>query len=150
MHDPIVEKAVKGNKQFQTKTVKFLGEEYEVVPKEAVGLTEGLITVWKKLGKPEDLSTESGLKMLDNITHCWYKYFWEERNDWLYDRSVELTHERSVKQSAKAGGYVAAVYPPTWFHLMKAFFPKLRMGNREVVKQIIKRQPILKATNLDV
>lgn len=148
MFDPIVEKAVKGNKNFIPKTVKFQGEEYEMVPKEALGLTEGLLTVWKKLGKPEDLSSQAGLKMLDNITHCWYKYFPDERNDWLHDRALELSEERSTKQSSKAGGYVVGVYPPTWYHLMKAFFPKLRLGQRDVVMTIVNRHKILKATNV--
>ena len=125
---------------------------YEIPPDEAVALTEGLMRMWDRLGKPTDLSVATGWLMMDNIIQIWTKFFPQEVEMWKHDQALDLANEKTLKQlSADDLGLSNPIaYPPYLFHLIKAMFPDLKMNDRKLTKQMTDRYPILKTTNYKI
>lgn len=125
-------------------------QEYEVVSKEGAALTKGLMDTWEKLGKPEDLSTNTGWIMMDAVVAVWHKFYPQEVLDWKHDRQIDLEQERSLKEHVKGGGYNPITYPPTLFQLMKAMFPDITLSDKKLQKKLMERYPLFKTTNYKV
>lgn len=123
--------------------------EYEPVSKDGTALTEGLMQIWEKLGRPEDCSTNSGWIMLDQIVNCWTLYFPHEVADWIHDRALDLQNEITLQQLVKKdGGYNPITYPPTFFQLTKALLPQLKLTDKKFQRKLSNRHPMFKSTNL--
>lgn len=132
------------------KTIKMNGVEYDIPTKDAVRISYGLAEVWKRLGYPPDIFSVQGEKMMENIIHCWHTYFPDEAHAWYLDRKEDLDNERSMSDSAKAGGYTPIAYPGTLFQLIRTVFPGMPLGKRHVVKKIAKKWPLFKTTKYSV
>ena len=131
-----------------TKHINF--DNYEQVSAQGTAYTEGLMRVWEKLGRPEDLDTNTGWLMMDQIIAVWQKCFRQEVLDWDHDRRVDLSSERSVKEHVKGGGYNPIAYPPILFALIKAIFPDINLSTRKIQKTLTDRYPLFKTTNLNI
>ena len=124
-------------------------KDYEPVSKHGAALTEGLMRIWEKLGRPDDCSTEAGWKMLDQIVNCWQLYFPQEVADWLHDRKIDLDNEMTLSQIVKKdGGYNTITYPPTFSYLFKAMLPLQRRTEKKFLQKLARRHSIFKSTNL--
>lgn len=124
-------------------------DQYEPVSKHGAALTEGLMRIWEKLGRPEDTSTESGWTMLDQVVNCWTLYFPREVNDWIHDRDLDLQGEITLQQLVKKdGGYNPITYPPIFFQLVKAVLPKIKLTDKKFQRKLSIRHPLFKTTNL--
>lgn len=124
-------------------------EVYELPTQEAAAITEGLMRIWEKLGKPENLSTNAGWIVLDQIIGIWEKFYPQEVADWKHDRDLELAAEKDLTSLAK-GGYNASTYPPILFQLMKGMFPEVKFQDKALVREITQRYPLFKSTNLNI
>lgn len=125
---------------------------YEIPPDEAVALTEGLLRVWEKLGKPTDLSVATGWIMMDNIMQIWTKFFPWEVEAWKHDLAIDLANEKTIKalNADDLGLHDTIAFPPILFNLIKAMFPDLKVSDRKFVKQMADRYPLLKTTNYNL
>lgn len=120
------------------------------------GPTEGeLLTITfldklaTKLGNPPDISTESGLKLMDAVIGTWQKHFPQEAKDWTHDRKMDLENEKSLSYLAsdKSAGYNPVGYPPKLFALIKTMFPDIKLQNKKVFMKLIKIYPDLFKTS---
>lgn len=125
--------------------------EYEPVTRLGAAYAKGLFEIWQKIGQPEDISTTSGLKMLDQIIIVWEKAFPQEVLDWKHDMSIDLEAERTIRQHFSAGGYNPVTYPPTLFHLIKIMLPRMKLTDKKIHHTICERYPrLFKTTNYAV
>lgn len=101
------------------------------------------------LGNPPDISTESGLKLMDAVIGAWQKHFPQEAIDWTHDRKMDLENEKSLSYlaSTKSAGYNPAGYPPKLFKLIKVMFPDIKLQNKKVFMKLIKVYPDLFKTS---
>lgn len=102
-----------------------------------------------KLGNPPDISTESGLKLMDAVIGTWQKHFPQEAKDWTHDRKMDLDNERSLSYLAsnQSAGYNPVGYPPQLFKLIKTMFPNIKLQNKKVFMKLIKIYPNLFKTS---
>lgn len=125
--------------------------EYEPVSKLGAAYAKGLFDIWNNIGRPDDITTVSGLKMLDEIIRVWQVAFPYEVIDWMHDMSIDLEAERTIQQHIQAGGYNPVSYPPSLFHLMKIILPKMKLSDKRVHHTICERYPkLFKTTNYAV
>lgn len=117
---------------------------------------EELITItWldrlaTKLGNPTDLSSETGLKLMDAIIGVWEKHFPQEVSDWKHDREIDLGTEKSLHYlatSSKSIGYNPVSYPPSLFKLIRCMFPQMKLQDKKVWKKLIKIYPFFRTSN---
>lgn len=124
--------------------------EFEVPNKNAVAYTEALMRLYDRLGKPQDLSNETGWKMLEGIVSVWQKAFPQEVQDWKHDRAMDLENERSITDHVKGGVSNPVTYPPALFFLMKSIFPNVRFSDKKMQHELVQRFPVFKTTNYNV
>lgn len=123
--------------------------EYEPVSKHGAVLTEGLIRIWEKLGKPNDCSTEAGWRMLDQVINCWTLHFLKEVEDWKHDRELDLSNEMSLSQIVKkGGGFNPITFPPVLYQLLKVNLPSQKLNDRKFQKELIRRHDLFRTTRL--
>lgn len=123
--------------------------DYEPVSKTGTLVTQGLMKIWEKLGRPEDCSTNSGWIMLDQIVNCWTTFFKQEVADWQHDRKLDLDNEMILSAiSKKGGGYNPITYPPTLFHLIHAILPGQKLTDKAFQRKLAQRHSLFKTTNL--
>lgn len=122
--------------------------QYVQVSKEGAAITKGLLVIWERLGKPEDVSVNTGWVMMDNIVQVWIKCFPEEVQDFKEKLQNELSDERTVHEAHKEqGGYFPVTYPPRLYSLMKSILPKVSYRDKKFIKQLTARYPLFKSTN---
>ena len=126
------------------------GVDYEEASKLSSAYTEGLMRIYNKLGEPTDCSTNSGWIMLDNIMQVWDKAFPREKADWIKEIKEELTVERSIRASVKAGGYFPMSYPTRLYNMIHAILPNQKLNDKRFIREFINRYPFLKTTNYSV
>lgn len=102
-----------------------------------------------KLGNPPDLSSESGLKLMDAVIGVWMKHFPQEVKDWAHDRAIDLENEKplSYLASTKSAGYNPVGYPPQLFKLIKIMFPTIKLQNKKVFMKLVRIYPNLFKTS---
>lgn len=121
---------------------------YEPVTKMGTAMTKFLMTVWEKLGKPEDASTDAGWKMIEAIIKVWTVSFPDESQDTITANKDQRDVERTAHEAVKAdGGYFSASYPPRLYHMLKACLPKQRLNDKKFIKKFTGLYPMFKATN---
>ncbi len=124
---------------------------YVQVTKDGAAITKGLMLIWERLGRPKDVSVNTGWVMMDNIVQVWMKCFPEELLDFNERLQNELSDERTVKEAHKAaGGYFPISYPPRLYTLMKTMLPDIKYGDKKFIKQMTSRYPIFKTTNYSI
>ena len=123
-------------------------EEYIEVSKLGAAYAKGLIEVWEKMGRPDDVSVSSGWIVLDQIVAVWQKAFTAEAEAWRLDRRDDLDVERSVQAHLKGGGYNPITYPPSLYQMIKALLPGIKLNDKKFQKALANRHPLFKTTNL--
>ena len=129
------------------KAIKIDGEIYDIPSKQTAVTTEVLIGMWKQLGKPKDISTASGKKLMEIVISAWEDNYPVEANKWMLDRKDDLANERSMKEHVKNHGRMIAAYPENLYKMMKAIFPKMRFGDKKTVYQLVREYPVFRVTN---
>ena len=124
--------------------------QYELASKETTALTEGLMKIWEKLGRPDDCSNNYGWAMLDAIVALWAKFYPQEHADWMHDRKEDLKSERSMAEHIKGGVYNPITYPPTLYQLIKALLPKQKLTDKVFHHKLVIRYPLFKSTNFKI
>ncbi len=127
------------------------GIEYETVSSLTYTLAKGLMKVWEKLGRPDDITSATGMLVVDNIVQVWMKYYPEEVSEWCDRLKNELKLERTVHQAVKQeGGYFPVSYPERLYHMLHTMFPKAKLGDKKFFRAFINRYPLFKSTNYAV
>lgn len=96
-----------------------------------------------KLGNPPDVSSESGLKLMDAVIGVWQKHCPQEVADWMHDQTLMKETEKSLQElnAENTGLYNPASYPPILFALIRAIFPGIKLQAKEVWSILIKTYP---------
>ena len=125
--------------------------KYEMVSPTGSKVTNGLIKIWEKLGRPDDCSTTAGWIMVDQIVNCWTVFFKQEVADWQHDRKLDLDNEMILSAiSKKGGGYNPITYPPTLFKLLKALLPGQKLTDKKFQRKLAQRHKLFLTTNLKI
>lgn len=122
---------------------------FDPVSKDGAAITKGLMTIWERLGRPDDCSVPAGWIMVDQIVNCWTTFFKQEVADWQHDRKDDLANEMILSSiSKKGGGYNPITYPPTLFHLLRTMLPGQKLTDKRFQRALAQRHPLFKSTNL--
>jgi hypothetical protein len=120
-------------------------QTYEIPPEQAIIITEYLMRVWNKLGKPSDPLTRTGQAMVDAIILAYQKTYPKEWHDWLENRKEYQSEELTVHQQINTGRSLAS-YPVFIYYLMKKIFPNVDLTERKFVLKLIKIFPAFRVT----
>jgi hypothetical protein len=122
--------------------------KYEPVTKNGTAITNALVNIWERFGRPEDFSTQAGKTLLQEIISVWKYFFRQEYEDTLHDNAMDIKYEKEVGKMEH--GYSPIMYPPTLFNLIKAMFPGVNLSSRKTQKIIQEYAPFLKVTKLKI
>lgn len=123
-------------------------DDYEPASKLNAALTKALISLWEKLGCPNDCSSPAGWIMVDQIVNVWTKFFQAEAEAWMLDRQDDLANEISMSDlKKKGGGYNPITFPPTLYLLLKAMLPDQKLNDKKFQRKLSLRHPLFKTTN---
>lgn len=125
--------------------------EYEMIPPEAVVLSNHLFTLKDKLGIPDDIShadlNDVSWRFVLEIFGTWRAAYPHEYRDWIEGLLNELKYERPVKKAVQGGGFTPIAYPLRVYELMKVFLPNVHLGDKGFIKKLLTHIPELKTTN---
>ncbi len=122
---------------------------YEAPTDEELVTITWLDRIATRLGNPNNIDTQAGLKLMDAIIGVWEKHFPEEASAWLADRKVDLANEKALHKltSIHSVGYNPVTYPPALFQLIKAMFPDMRLQEKKMWQKLIKIYPMFRSSN---
>lgn len=130
------------------KPIKINGEEYEEVPALAVKATQLAVEAYTKLGRPTDIFSEKGIKMMDVLISLWEDLYPKDRQEWLEERLLYKNHELTITQQVQQGtGRQLASYPGPLYQMMTLFFPDTRFSDRKTVVNLVKKWPMFQMAN---
>jgi len=111
-------------------------------------LVEGLDTIYMRFGKPPwDNKSLVSWNMLGQIIQVWMKMYPQEFEDWMHDVKLELSVERSLKESVTKGFKKSIGFPPRLFAMIKLYFPEIKLQNKKFIQKCIKTFPMLHNSN---
>lgn len=117
------------------------------IEKIQMALTEGLIMIFQKLGRPPaDINSPTFWLMMDNIIQVWNKVFPFERDEFIETVKFQREVERSVSESVKKGFSNNYAIPANMYKMIKTFFPYLYFTDKKFIEKFISRYPFLKTT----
>jgi len=118
------------------------------IEKIQMALTEGLLMVYQKLGRPEgDIDSATFWVMMDNIVQVWFKVFPHEVKEFAETVAEQRDTERAIGDSIKGGLIQQYAIPANLYRMIKTFFPGMSMSSHEFTKKMTDRYPFLKTTN---
>jgi len=130
------------------KGIEVDGDIYDIPTKQAIAISNLLVNVWVKLGKPQSPLEGKGVDMMEIIISSWKDTMPKEARLWKKDRDEHLAAEMDVKEQVKKKtGRILASYPGMVHMLMKIVFPKFSSGKRENVVKLVKLFPIFRYVN---
>lgn len=124
--------------------------EIRGIGKLQIALTEGLLNVYSRLGRPEaDIKSPLFWIMMDNIIQVWHKVFPFEAREFQETVSEQRETERSMSETLKLNNGFKQTYaiPANMYRLIKVFYPSLSITNKDFIHQVTNRYPFLKTTN---
>jgi len=112
-------------------------------------LSEYLTQLYIRLGRPEaDVNSNSFWVMIDELVNNWSVVYKDEAKDFTTDIKLERSVEQTLNQLVKSNTWKKSVaYPPTLYHMIKVFFPTLKLQDRKFITKFINRYPIFNASN---
>jgi hypothetical protein len=122
--------------------------DYDPVSKNGAAISQALVEIWERFGKPEDFYTKAGQVLLKEIINVWKYFYRQEYEDTLHDNKLTISLEKHVSNMKM--GYIPIAYPPILFNLIRAMFPNVNLSTRKSQKTIQKLAPFLKQTNLSI
>lgn len=130
------------------KVVKIDGVEYEIPNRQAVAASKIAVEVYETLGRPTNVFSKSGTRMLQILISIWEDSYPEEAKQWHAEREAHKKAEMTIKeQVSKQTGRSLASYPLFLYKAMKLFFTDNKFSDRETVLKLVKRFPIFKMVN---
>lgn len=125
-----------------------LGDEYEVIPPQAVAASEAVVRTWIHLGRPESPFTESGEKLMKVIIAVWEDTWPQQASEWHAMRKNYQDVEMDIsEQVSKKTGRSLASYPYPLYTMMKKVFPKFDPGERKNAMKFVKKWPMFRMAN---
>ena len=125
-----------------------LKDEYEVYDPVVVGLSGVITEAWIKLGKPRNVFSENGARLMDFIIDSWKEMYPNEYREFLKNREEYQHSEMSIKDQVKKGtGRSLATYPPFVYRVMKRIFTDNEFNKRPVVIKLVKKWPMFRMAN---
>ena len=123
-------------------------DEFQVYAPDQVALSKMMTDLWVNLGKPTDVFSEAGQKMLGFIIKAWEEMRPREALEWKRDRDEHLGAELSIKeQIQQKTGRVLASYPGFVYHLAKRIFTDTKFSERNTVIKLVQLFPIFRYVN---
>lgn len=111
-------------------------------------LVEGLDNIFIQFGRPKaDVNSRVFWDMLGQIIQVWMKTYSQEYNDWMKDLRLDLSVERSLKDSVKGGFKKSIGFPPRLFQMVRLYFPDLKIVDKKFIKKCIRTFPMLHNSN---
>lgn len=124
--------------------------EYEEIPKTAVVLSKMLDDVYKQLGRPQSMFSDSGKKMMEVIISSWEDLYPAESRAWYEERKTYQKEELTInEQVAKKSGRSLASIPFYVFQMMRIFFPNERyvLSDRTKAIKFVRKYPMFRWVN---
>lgn len=132
----------------KSRTIKIENEEYEIPTRQAIAVTNLIVAIWDKLGKPQDPFSESGRKLMEVIIATWEDTYPELSKQWYEDRKEYKNEELSIREQVhQHTGRSLASYPMYIYQIMKKVFPNVKLSNRETSMKMVKHYPIFQMAN---
>lgn len=127
-------------------------DDYEVtIPsKLAQKAAAGIAELWVRYGRPEDLSTDSGLLLFDQVVDMWKTLYPDDFHGSIAATTLHQSAEKDLSSLAKLPGYQMAKYPTSLYNILKKVFPKVNWGDKKVIKKITSRHPWMKLTKYKI
>lgn len=130
------------------KEISINGETYDIPHRQGAAITDLLVKMWEKLGKPEDPFSVSGEKLMQIIIATWEDTYPEESRQWYEDRKEYKLEELDIKtQVRRKTGRSLASYPYYIFTIMKIVFPKVKFSDRKIHMKMVKKYPMFLFAN---
>ena len=128
------------------KSIKIDDEGYDVPTETAIYLSAYLAKAWEKLGKPDDIFSESGKKLLRVIISSYEDLFPEEYKLWRNEIDDYRKREMSIKEQVrKHTGRSLASIPLYINEMIKIFYSNKQ--DRKFWIKLMKIFPELQVTN---
>lgn len=121
-------------------------EEYEIPTDQAILLSKYLTEAWDKLGKPNDLFTESGRKLMTVIIAAWEDTYPTQYAQWKANRDEHLASELPIREQALHTGRSLSSTPTFVWYLMKKFYTGNNINERKFQLKFVKEYPIFRYT----
>ena len=113
-----------------------------------IALTEGLCTVFNKLGNPDgDINSATFWLMMDNIVQVWSKVFPYEMKEFQETVKEQRIYERSIKESITNGLCQQYATPLNLFKMMRVFFKNTSFTSKDFTHKFTHRYPFFKTTD---
>jgi len=132
----------------QKRVIEIDGEVYDVPTNQGVAITNAIMHTWKKLGKPTDIFTPSGKKLMTIIIATWEDTYPQLSRNWKLTRQEHLDAELTIKQQVKKKtGRNLAAYPMFIYKIIKIVFTDNNFKDRETTMKMVKEYPIFRHVN---
>lgn len=116
-----------------------------------MALTEGLLMIFEKLGRPEcDINSATFWIMVDNIVNVWFKVFPFEVEEFKQTVSEQKEDDRGIKESLDLGIGNQYAIPAGLFRMMKAFWPLVPFTDKKFIHKFTERYPFTKTTKANL
>lgn len=133
-------------------------EVWETVDEEVRVAIQYLIRLREKMGLSDDTKLEGTKKNSSarnktifryalEVYRVWGALFPQERLEFIENTKYELTHERPVQDSVKAGGYSPTSYPMRLDRLYGILLPGVKIQDKRFWKPMFSGIPELKRSN---
>lgn len=125
--------------------------EIKGIGKIQLALTEGLLMIFEKLGRPEcDMNSATFWIMVDNIVNVWFKVFPYEVEEFKQTVSEQKEDDRGIKESLKTGIGNQYAIPAGLFKMMRAFWPSIPFTDKNFIHKFTQRYPFTKTTKANL
>ena len=112
-----------------------------------MALTEGLIMIFNKLGRPEcDINSATFWVMVDNIVNVWFKVFPFEVEEFKQTVNEQKENDRGTLKLEDAGINNQYAIPAGLYKMLRSFFPYIRFTEKEFIHKFTTRYPFTKTT----
>ncbi len=123
------------------KSIKLNNVEYEIPPAEAIKITQYIVGIWEKVGRPNDPLSKTGQVVVKAIIYAYEKTYPIEWSEWLEERKEYQNNELSLYEQIKTGRS-AASYPMFIYNILRKVFPQTDFSNREFIFKFVKQFPV--------
>lgn len=122
--------------------------EFEEISPESYQMTNTIVKIWERLGRPDDPFSPSGEVMLNTLIAAWEYLLPEEARLWYEQRKQYQKAELSVKEQVhQRTGRSLASYPYFIFKSMKKVFPSFKAEQRDNCMRLVKKWPMFRMAN---
>lgn len=117
------------------------------ITKMTMALTEGLIMIYGRLGRPPyDHTSSIFWAMMDNIIQVWLQVFPYEVEEFKKTVTQQKANDRGSLKIDQAGINNQYAIPANLYKMTKTFFPDIKFTDKDFIHKFTTRYPFFKTT----